>query len=129
MANKVENLNLYTVRVRPTAFASQIEAQSDEEAIAKAVKCTGLGGDDEARSIISKEPIYEETIGIQCDEDESESAVFEIRVRGVDGAKVDQLAKAIYTFIGGPGMSEEDYGKIHSSTPLVKATNGMMAFI
>lgn len=127
MANKIKNLNLYTVRVRPATYASQIEAQSDEEAVAKAVKC--VGGSSLEHSIVSKEPIYEETIGIQCDEDKSESAVFEIQVRGVDGAKVDQLAKAIYTFIGGPGMSEEDYRKIHSSTPLVNATNGMMAFI
>lgn len=55
--------------------------------------------------------------------------MFEIRVRGVDEAKVERFAKAIYAFIGGPGMPEEDYGKIHSARPLAEATGDMTAYI
>ena len=129
MVNKVEDLNLYQIHVCGNCYANQIEATSDQQARAIAAgrfKTTIAGS--ECR-IIGKEPVYEETIGIECNESPSESAVFEIRVRGVDEARVEQLAKAIYTFIGGPGMPEEDYGKIHSVRPLAEATCDMTAYI
>lgn len=127
MAEKTENLSLYAVRVRDRVVASHIEARSDEEAVAEAVRSVGDPGG--ACSIVSKEPVYERSVSVECSDDESESGVFEIRVRGVSADRVDRLAKAIYTFIGGPGMSESDYGKIHSARPLAEATDGMMAFI
>ena len=129
MANKVEDLNLYQVHVRGNCYASQIEATSDQQARAIAAGRFKTTVEESECRITGKEPVYEETIGVECDESPSESAVFEIRVRGVDEARVEQLAKAIYTFIGGPGMSEEDYGKIHSPAPLAEATGDMTAYI
>lgn len=127
MTKKVENLNLYSVRVGDRVFSSHIEAASDDEAIALAAK-NGPASDGKFE-IVSKEPVYEETIGLDCSDGESESDVFEIRVKGVSEKKVAELARAIYTFIGGPGMSEADYEKIHSARPLAEATDGIMAFI
>jgi hypothetical protein len=127
MAEKTENLNLYAVRVRGKAIASQIEARSDEEAVAEAVKC--IGDPDGACSIVSKEPVYERGVGVECCEDRPESAVFEIRVRGTDGPAVDAIANAIYAFIGGPGVAEKDMGKVGAAEPLRAALSGMMAFI
>ena len=129
MANKVEDLNLYQVRVRGNCYANQIEATSDQQARTIAAEQFKMTIAESECRLISKEPVYEETIGIECNESPSESAVFEIRVRGVDEARVEQLAKAIYTFIGGPGMPEEDYGKIHSVRPLTEATCDMTAYI
>lgn len=129
MANKVEDLNLYRVHVRENCYVSQIEATSDQQARAIAAGQFKTTVEESECRITGKEPVYEETIGVECDESPSESAVFEIRVRGVDKARVEQLAKAIYTFIGGPGMSEEDYGKIHSPAPLAEATGDMTAYI
>lgn len=129
MANRVEDLNLYRVHVRGNCYASQIVATSDQQARAIAAgQFKTTVAESECR-ITGKEPVYEETVGVECDESPSESAVFEIRVRGVDEARVEQLAKAIYTFIGGPGMPEEDREKIHSTAPLVKATDDMTAYI
>jgi len=123
VAKKVENLNLYSVRVREYASASQIEAASDDEAVRLAVK--DVGEPDDRCEIVSREPIYEETVGIECSEDSSESAVFEIRVKGVDRARVERLAEAICGFIGGPGCPETG----HSPEGLRKAVSGMMAFV
>ena len=129
MAKKVEDLNLYQVHVRGNCYANQIEATSDQQARAIAAGQFKTTIAESECKIIGKEPVYEETIGVECDESPSESAVFEIRVRGVDEARVEQLAKAIYTFIGGPGMPEKDYGKIHSARPLTEATCDMTAYI
>lgn len=127
MADKIENLNLYAVRVRDRVTASHIEARSDEEAVAEAVRSVGDPGG--ACAIVSKEPVYERAVSVECSDGESESDVFEIKVRGVSADRVDRLAKAIHAFIGGPGMPESDYGKIHSARPLAEAADGMMAFI
>lgn len=131
MANKVEKLNLYEVHVGGNLYAGQIEATSDEQALAAGAKAYGLPPGWPECKITDKNQVFEDIVAVECEETGggSGSDVFEIRIRGVSEKKVSELARAICAFIGGPGMSESDRGKIHSAAPLAEAVDGMIAFV
>ena len=107
---------------------SQIEALSEDEAKAKALgdflKC-----EDPSTLKCESEEIWEGSLGLeQCDD--SDGAVFEIKVRGTSRKAVDRLVQALYVKIGGPGMSDEEAyeRETRPDNALSRELGGYMAF-
>jgi hypothetical protein len=126
---KPSDKHLYSVQMRPCVYFSHIEASNAKEAIEIAAKDFKLTPKEKDEVVdASSEPIYEASIGLEtdlrdnapCDLDTS-NGVFEIRIRGCDMKRVNELKKALMLYIGFMGADEEDERLIGKTGKLERA--------
>lgn len=126
---------LYRVQVADCCYVSGIEAPDARAAMTEA-ECSFAGGKNEfaGKSLSATcEQIYEASIGLETDgrdnapnDADTENGVFEIKIRGCDPNRVNELKRALLYLIGGPGLDEEDQVLVGSTLPLKRAIEGMM---
>ena len=113
----------YTVEVSERCFVSGIEAPNAHIAMELAErdfpKCKGKSLSAEAQNI------YESSIDLSDDCDdaiESGDGIFEIKIRGCDPKRVQELKIAIVKYLGAPFLEGDDIGK---SDPFLKSFRGL----
>lgn len=114
---------LYNVQVDDRCYVSGIEAPNAHTAMELAEKDFP---DRKGKSIsVDAQNIYESSIDLSDDSDdaiESGDGIFEIKIRGCDPKRVQELQMAIVKYLGAPFLEGDDIGE---SDPFLKSFRGL----